>query len=112
MQSMTATTDIIAKDQAHRRLLDSVISFTGADQNGSRAEVRAAAAELEAAKRASQSLLYPEPGIDRLIKQIEARIAKESRFYDTLTQMMRDRGQDPKRDFEDFLEWAENQPNE
>lgn len=54
---MTTST---AKDQAHRRLLDAVISFTGAEQNGSRAEVRAAAIELEAATRASQKLLYPE----------------------------------------------------
>lgn len=57
---MTATAAETAKDQAHRRLLDSVISFTGAEQNGSRAEARAAAIELEAATRASQKLLYPE----------------------------------------------------
>lgn len=50
----------IAKDQAHRRLLDAVISFTGADQNGSREEVKTAAIELEAAMRASKKLLYPE----------------------------------------------------
>jgi len=54
------TTTSKAKDQAHHRLLDAVISFTGAEQNGSRAEVRAAAIELEAATRASQKLLYPE----------------------------------------------------
>lgn len=46
-------------DQAHRRLLDAVISFRGADQNGSKAEVRAAAIELEAAQKESQELLYP-----------------------------------------------------
>jgi hypothetical protein len=60
MQGMTATAAEIAKEQAHRRLLDSVISFTGAEQNGSRAEVRAAAIELEAAKKESQKLLYRE----------------------------------------------------
>lgn len=54
---MTSNT---VKDQAHRRLLDAVISFIGADQNGSREEARAAAIELEAAKRESQKLLYPE----------------------------------------------------
>lgn len=57
---MTATAAEIAKDQAHRRLLNSVISFTAAEQNGSRAEVRAAAIELDTAKRESQKLLYPE----------------------------------------------------
>lgn len=46
--------------KAHRRLLNAVISFVGADQNGSKAEVQAAAIELEAAKCASQKLLYPE----------------------------------------------------
>lgn len=50
----------MAKDRAHRRLLDAIISLTGADQNGSRAEVKAAAIELEAAREASQKLLYPE----------------------------------------------------
>ena len=48
------------KDQAHRRLLDAVNSFTGAEQNGSREEVRAAAIELETATRISQKLLCPE----------------------------------------------------
>lgn len=52
-----------AKDHAHRRLLDAVISFRGADQNGSRAEVREAAIELEAAQNESQELLYPTGGI-------------------------------------------------
>jgi arginyl-tRNA synthetase len=49
-----------AKDRAHRRLFNAVISFTGAEQHGSRVEVRAAAIELEAATRESQKLLYPE----------------------------------------------------
>lgn len=57
---MTAKTTSIAKDLAHRCLLNAVVSFTGADQNGSRAEVRAAAIELEATKCASQKLLYSE----------------------------------------------------
>lgn len=47
------------KDQAHSRLLNAVISFQGADQHGSKAEVRAAAIELEAAKNSSQRALYP-----------------------------------------------------
>lgn len=48
-----------ATDHAHRRLLDAVISFQGADQHGSKAEIKAAAIELEAAKNESQNLLYP-----------------------------------------------------
>lgn len=47
------------QERAHHRILNAVISFQGADQNGSRAEVRAAAIELEAAKIESQKLLYP-----------------------------------------------------
>lgn len=63
--------EAVLKDQAHRRLLDAVISLTGADQNGSREEVRAAAVELEAATRASQKLLYPEyPGGEERNAQI------------------------------------------
>lgn len=52
-------------EHAHHRLLDAVISFMGADQNGSRAEVRAAAIELEAAKQESQKLLYPDESPNR-----------------------------------------------
>ncbi|MDD2732353.1 MAG: hypothetical protein PHF56_00305 [Desulfuromonadaceae bacterium] len=66
---MNTTAAEIAKDQAHRRLLDALISFTGADQNGSRAEVKDAAIELEAAQRASQKLLYPESLQQRKEKQ-------------------------------------------
>jgi hypothetical protein len=47
------------KDQAHHRLLNAVVSFRGADQNGSKEEVRVAAIELEAAQKESQELLYP-----------------------------------------------------
>ena len=54
-----------AKEHAHHRLLNAVIGFIGADQNGSRAEVRAAATELEAAKQESQKLLYPEESPNR-----------------------------------------------
>lgn len=59
---MSTTADL--KDQAHRRLLDAVISLQDADQNGSRLEIEAAAVELEIAKRQSQKLLYPEQSHD------------------------------------------------
>lgn len=47
------------QEQAHRRLLDAVISYVGADQNGSQQEIRDAVAELHSAKDESQKLLYP-----------------------------------------------------
>ena len=47
-------------DQAHRRLLDAVISYIGADLYGSNKEIRAAVIELHAARDESQQLLYPE----------------------------------------------------
>jgi hypothetical protein len=54
------STETDLKDQAHRRLLDAIISLKGADQHGSSLEIDAAAVELEIAKRQSQKLLYPE----------------------------------------------------
>lgn len=54
------------EDQAHRRLLNSVISFIGADQYGSSTEVREAAIELEAARQESQAILHPELTTQRL----------------------------------------------
>lgn len=47
-------------DHAHRRLLNAVISYQGATQNGSQAEIQAAAIELKAAQDESQELLYPD----------------------------------------------------
>ena len=47
-------------DQAHRRLLDAVISLSGAELNGSELEVIAAKLELEIAMNESQELLYPQ----------------------------------------------------
>jgi len=49
-------------DHAHRRLLNAVISFQGATQNGSKKEIRATAIELKAAQEESQNLLYPQTG--------------------------------------------------
>jgi hypothetical protein len=46
-------------EQAHRRLLNAVITYIGADQSGSQQEIRDAVAELHAAKDESQKLLYP-----------------------------------------------------
>lgn len=48
------------QEQAHRRLLDAVLTFVGADEDGSKAEIRAAAIELRAARENSQAILYPE----------------------------------------------------
>ena len=48
------------QDQAHRRLLNAVLSYIGADLHGSRAEIRAAVIELHAARDESQKLLYPD----------------------------------------------------
>jgi hypothetical protein len=45
--------------QSHHRLLNAVISFRGADQHGSRAEIRSAAEELLAALEESQAILFP-----------------------------------------------------
>lgn len=43
---------------AHRRLLNAVISFVGATQNGSKAEIKETAIELEEATKNSESVLY------------------------------------------------------
>lgn len=56
------STETIVKEHAHNRLLNAVISFTGAEQHGSREEIRSAAIELEAARRESQNLLHPAKG--------------------------------------------------
>lgn len=44
---------------AHMRLLNAVISFVGATQHGSKAEIRETAIELSAATENSQEILYP-----------------------------------------------------
>lgn len=46
-------------DFVHWRLRNAVVSFSGADQHGSKAEIKAAAVELAAATTESQNLLYP-----------------------------------------------------
>lgn len=48
-----------AQEKAHHRLLNAVISYIGADQNGSQQEIRDAVAELHASREESQKLLYP-----------------------------------------------------
>jgi len=49
-----------AKDHAHHRLLNAVITFIDADQHGSKAELRASITEMHASVKESQALLYPE----------------------------------------------------
>lgn len=56
---MTTTEMSRAKDRAHDRLLNAVNTYIGADQGGSKAEIRAAVVELHAARHASQNLLFP-----------------------------------------------------
>jgi hypothetical protein len=46
------------QEKAHRRLLDAVNTYIGADQNGSQQEIRDAVAELHASRAESQKLLY------------------------------------------------------
>ena len=48
-----------AKKLAHARLLNAVISFNGARENGSQIEIIDADAELSAAQEESLLLLYP-----------------------------------------------------
>jgi hypothetical protein len=47
------------QEKAHRRLLDAVNTYVGADQNGSQQEIKDAVAELHASRAESQNLLYP-----------------------------------------------------
>lgn len=50
------------QEKAHRRLLDAVNTYIGADQTGSKQEIRDAVAELHASRAESQILLYPPTG--------------------------------------------------
>lgn len=52
-----------AKDHAHDRLLNAVVTFIGADQYGSKAEIRASVIEMHAAVKESQELLHPTGGM-------------------------------------------------
>jgi hypothetical protein len=54
-----------ATEQAHDRLLNAVITFIGADQHGSKAEIRASVIEMHAAIKESQKILYPDPPLTR-----------------------------------------------
>ncbi|MDA8416572.1 MAG: hypothetical protein M0Z78_05830 [Betaproteobacteria bacterium] len=47
------------QEKAHHRLLNAVITYIGADQNGSQQEIRDAVAELHASREESQKILYP-----------------------------------------------------
>lgn len=47
-----------AQEQAHRRLLNAVISLSGANRSGSQHEIQAAILELDTAKQVSQAILY------------------------------------------------------
>lgn len=47
-------------DRVHQRLLNSVLTFIGADQYGSKVEIRASVIEMHAAVKESQELLYPD----------------------------------------------------
>lgn len=48
-----------AEKQAHKRLLNAVLAFVGAEQNGSKSEIRETAIALDAATKHSQAVLYP-----------------------------------------------------
>ena len=49
---------------AHRRLLNAVIFFTGASQNGSMKEIRETSQELHTATVESRRILSPAEGVD------------------------------------------------